>query len=142
MPTTSTPGTRNLYRAGVGTRFDAVGRVLGGVFGLGELPRLNEAYDHLCARWADGDTTIDIVGFSRGAATTLDFCHIIQERKIRKPGTDVVVEANPKIRFLGVWDVVAAFGLANLGATRSEHRAPFDVTKSESAVCVPRAGAR
>ncbi len=110
-------GTKNLYRAGVGTRFDVIGRVAGGVFGLGELPRLNEAYDHLCARWADGDTTIDIVGFSRGAATTLDFCHLIQERKIRKPGTDVVVEAKPRIRFLGVWDVVAAFGLANLGAT-------------------------
>jgi hypothetical protein len=108
-------GTRNLYVAGVGTRFDVIGRVLGGVFGLGELPRLNEAYTHLCERWAEGDTIIDIVGFSRGAATTLDFCHIIQDRKIRKPGTDVVVDANPKVRFLGVWDVVAAFGLANLG---------------------------
>ncbi len=105
----------NFYVAGVGTRFDAVGRVVGGVFGVGELPRLNEAYDHLCRRWAEGDTTIDIVGFSRGAATTLDFCHIIQSRKIRKPGADTVVEPNPRIRFLGVWDVVAAFGLANLG---------------------------
>ena len=28
-----------------------------------------------------------------------------------------MVEPNPKIRFLGVWDVVAAFGLANLGNT-------------------------
>ena len=28
-----------------------------------------------------------------------------------------MVEPNPKIRFLGVWDVVAGFGLANLGNT-------------------------
>ena len=108
-------GTDDFYRAGVGTRFGVVGKVLGGAFGLGELPRLNEAYDHLCATWANGDRVIDIVGFSRGAATTLDFCHIIQERGIRAPGTDRVVDANPQIRFLGVWDVVAAFGIANLG---------------------------
>jgi hypothetical protein len=108
---------RDCYKAGVGTRLGIIGRIVGGGFGAGELVRLNEAYDQLCLAWADGDHTIDIVGFSRGAATTLDFCHIIQDRGIRKPGIDVVVEAAPQIRFLGVWDVVAAFGLANLGAT-------------------------
>ena len=110
-------GTSDLYKAGVGTRFDLVGRVAGGVFGLGELVRINEAYDHLCRAWADGDHIIDIVGFSRGAATTLDFCHCIQERGIKRPQSDDVIEPSPKIRFLGVWDVVAAFGLANLGNT-------------------------
>ena len=108
-------GTKPFYVAGVGTRYDFVGRALGGVFGLGELPRIQEAYRHLCEAWASGDTVIDIVGFSRGAATTLDFCHYLQERGIRKPGTEEVVEPNPEIRFLGIWDVVAAFGLANLG---------------------------
>jgi uncharacterized protein (DUF2235 family) len=108
-------GTHDFYVAGVGTRFEALGRILGGAFGLGELPRLNEAYDHLCEQWAAGDHVIDIVGFSRGAATTLDFCHIIRDRRIRRPHSDTVVESNPEIRFLGVWDVVAAFGLANLG---------------------------
>ena len=34
-----------------------------------------------------------------------------------KPGTDEIVEPQPQIRFLGVWDVVGAFGLANLGNT-------------------------
>src|SRR5690349_20686993 len=68
-------GTNDFYLAGVGTRFDLIGRVLGGVFGLGELPRLDEAYEHLCQAWADGDHPIDVIGFSRGAATTLDFCH-------------------------------------------------------------------
>jgi uncharacterized protein (DUF2235 family) len=109
-------GTDDFYLAGVGTRLKLIGRIFGGVFGLGELPRINEAYDHLCKRWAAGDHVIDIVGFSRGAATTLDFCHRIQEDGIRRPGSDDVVEPNPRIRFLGVWDVVAAFGLANLGA--------------------------
>jgi hypothetical protein len=109
--------TNDFYVSGVGTRLDKIGKIFGGVFGLGALPRINEAYDHLCKAWADGDHTIDIIGFSRGAATTLDFCHKIQERGIRKPGSNDVVEPNPKIRFLGVWDVVAAFGLANLGNT-------------------------
>ena len=108
-------GTNDFYLKGVGTRFGAIGKALGGAFGLGELPRINEAYDQLCKNWAAGDTTIDIVGFSRGAATTLDFCHCVMQRGIRKPGSDAVVEPRPRIRFLGVWDVVAAFGLGNLG---------------------------
>jgi hypothetical protein len=108
---------RDVYLAGVGTRLGGVGRALGGVFGLGSHTRLNEAYEHLCKAWDEGERDIDIVGFSRGAATTLDFCHCIQERGIRRPGTKDVVEAEPRIRFLGVWDVVAAFGLANLGNT-------------------------
>ena len=99
------------YWAGVGTRLGVVGKVIGGVFGAGELPRLEEAYDQLCAAWAAGDRVIDIVGFSRGAATTLDFCHLIESRGIRG------IEPHPRIRFLGIWDVVASFGLANLGAT-------------------------
>jgi hypothetical protein len=41
----------------------------------------------------------------------------VLDRGIRKPGTTVVVEPKPTIRFLGVWDIVAAFGLANLGVT-------------------------
>lgn len=110
-------GTDDLYVQGVGTRWDLVGRIIGGFFGAGELPRLDEAYQHLCKNWAKGDHVIDVVGFSRGAATTLDFCHRIQERGICQPGTDVVVEPTPEIRFLGVWDIVAAFGLANLGNT-------------------------
>src|SRR3954466_13908314 len=108
--------TDDFYVPGVGTRWDIAGKIAGGVFGLGELPRINEAYERLCQNWAKDDRTINIIGFSRGAATTLDFCHRIQDRGIRAPGTDTVVEPNPAINFLGVWDVVGAFGLANLGA--------------------------
>ena len=107
------------YVAGVGTRWDTIGAVFGGMFGLGELPRLEEAYDALCGNWARAsdaeDRAIDIVGFSRGAATALDFCHMVQDRGVRDPGSQVVVEPAPRIRFLGLWDIVASFGLANLG---------------------------
>src|SRR5215212_5000419 len=104
------------YVAGVGTRLKWLGHVIGGAFGAGELPRLNEAYKRLCENWDGGDQIIDVVGFSRGAATTLDFCHLLQSRGIRAPGNDdVVLEPNPKIRFVGVWDVVPAFGLGFLG---------------------------
>ena len=110
-------GTKDFYVEGVGTRFDLLGKIAGGFFGLGEITRIDEAYDHLCEQWAAGDKVIDICGFSRGAATTLDFCQRIKVKGIRKPGTDEVVEPTPQIRFVGVWDVVGAFGLANLGFT-------------------------
>jgi uncharacterized protein (DUF2235 family) len=125
----------DFYVPGVGTRFKAIGRALGGVFGLGELPRINEAYEALCKAWDQGERDIDIVGFSRGAATTLDFCHCIQARGIRKPGSDQVVEPSPKIRFLGVWDVVASFGLANLGNTALNIGHHLSLPKSNLQYC-------
>jgi type VI secretion system (T6SS) phospholipase Tle1-like effector len=111
-------GKKQYYVEGVGTRWDVLGAALGGVFGLGERPRLDEAYAQLCATWTapgGGDQIIDIIGFSRGSATALDFCHRIQDDGIKDPRSNAVVEASPKIRFLGLWDVVASFGLANLG---------------------------
>jgi hypothetical protein len=109
-------GGDQFYVQGVGTRLKWLGQVIGGAFGAGELPRLNEAYNALCENWQDGDQLIDIVGFSRGAATTLDFCHLVQRRGIQDPhDEDVVVEKNPRIRFVGLWDVVPAFGLGFLG---------------------------
>lgn len=111
----SRSNTNDFYVAGIGTRYELAGKIIGGMFGLGEEARINEAYDQLCENWADGDQIIDIVGFSRGAATTLDFCHLIQDRGIRQPGEEDVIEAQPQIRFVGVWDVVAAFGLGFLG---------------------------
>jgi hypothetical protein len=111
----SRSNTNDFYVEGIGTRHELAGKIIGGMFGLGEVARINEAYDRLCQNWVNGDRTIDIIGFSRGAATTLDFCHLIQARGIREPGTEDVIEAQPQIRFVGVWDVVAAFGLGFLG---------------------------
>ena len=99
-------GDKDFYVEGVGTRFDLLGKLVGGFFGMGELTRINEAYDHLCEQWAKGDRDIDVVGFSRGAATTLDFCQRIKSDGIRQPNSNVVVEPDPHIRFVGVWDVV------------------------------------
>ena len=110
-------GVQECYVAGIGTRHKLIGRIIGGAFGAGELPRLNEAYDRLCENWVGGDEVVDIIGFSRGAATVLDFCHLVQDRGIRRPGTNNVVEPNPMIRFVGVWDVVPAFGLGFFGNT-------------------------
>jgi len=110
-------GRPEFYVSGVGTRHKAIGRVLGGVFGLGELTRIEEGYKQLCREWiaTSGKAPIDIVGFSRGAATALDFCHYLLDHGIRNPDTGSQVADAPEIRFLGLWDVVAAFGLANLG---------------------------
>lgn len=46
-----------------------------------------------------GDSTVDIVGFSRGAALAISFANEIAEHM---PGVS--------IRFIGVWDVVGQFG--------------------------------
>jgi uncharacterized protein (DUF2235 family) len=108
-------GQPQFYAVGLGARTGDLAHYLEGAFGLGELVRLENAYDALCAAWSGGDHLIDIVGFSRGAATTLDFCRMIQNRGIRQPHSQTVVEPNPQIRFLGVWDVVDGFGLGCLG---------------------------
>jgi uncharacterized protein (DUF2235 family) len=108
---TANSGTNDYYVAGIGTRLGIVGRAIGGAFGAGELPRLEEAYDRLCENWAHGDTVVDVVGFSRGAATTLDFCNLVAHRGVRAPKSHKVVEKSPTFRFIGLWDVVGAFGL-------------------------------
>jgi len=131
----SRSGTDDFYVAGVGTRVGVIGAFFGGAFGLGEQPRLDEAYDHLCSAWAKGDHIIDVVGFSRGAATTLDFVSLVQGRGIRRPGTDDVVEPNPEIRFVGVWDVVGAFGLACLGNVALDFGHHLSLPKSRLKYC-------
>ena len=123
------------YVAGVGTRWDKVGAIFGGAFGLGVLPRLNEAYRALCTNWDAGDPKIDIVGFSRGAATALDFVHMVQERGIRRPTSDDVVEPTPTIRFLGLWDIVASFGLANLGNAALNFGHHLEIPKTSLDYC-------
>ncbi|MGH7774075.1 MAG: phospholipase effector Tle1 domain-containing protein, partial [Candidatus Binatia bacterium] len=85
--------------------------VLGGAFGVGGKERINEAISHLSQSCANGDRAIDIVGFSRGAALALHFANTIAHRGILDPETGKVTEPHPKIRFLGLWDVVAAFGI-------------------------------
>ncbi len=97
------------YLAGVGTRKGTAGDVLGGLFGFGGRTRINEMYDQLCENYANGDKVIDIIGFSRGAALAVHFANKLSEDQIQLPdGT----KAPAKVRFLGLWDVVASFGLS------------------------------
>lgn len=99
------------YTNGVGTRFGRIGRIIGGAFGVGGQDRINEALDHLRARLAAGDATVDVVGFSRGAALAIAFTNRVYKQVI-----DPRTGKPPVIRFLGLWDVVGSFGIPiNLG---------------------------
>lgn len=102
------------YTNGVGTRFGVMGRFVGGAFGIGGQDRINDALGHLRNRLAAGDRTIDIVGFSRGAALAIAFAN-----RLTSKVTDPATGKAPRIRFLGLWDLVGAFGIPiNLGPIR------------------------
>ena len=104
-------GTNGYYTNGVGTRFGMIGRIFGGAFGVGGHDRINDALNHLRVRLAAGDTAIDVVGFSRGAALALAFTN-----RAHKQVIDPRTGKSPVIRFVGVWDVVGSFGIPiNLG---------------------------
>ena len=103
-------GTRNVYAAGVGTRFGLLGRLVGGVFGAGGFSRLDDMYRSLCANYVAGHTRINLVGFSRGAALALDFANRVAKRGIvDDSGRSVTRE--PVIDFIGLFDIVGSFGI-------------------------------
>lgn len=122
------------YLQGVGTRFSLIGRLIGGAFGTGAKWRIRKMYRRLCERYHGGDTDIDLIGFSRGAATAVHFANVIAERGIPHPGGPRyaawhydrllgwswrMLKASPPaddrrappIRFLGLFDTVASIGL-------------------------------
>src|SRR5438132_9740581 len=101
----------NRYLTGVGTCTSLLGHLAGGLFGAGEGEKVDEAYGYLKAAFAH-DPIIDMVRFSRGAATALDFANRVYKARLKDAlGREVA----PTIRLLGLWDVVAAFGIASLG---------------------------
>ncbi|HYJ41565.1 MAG TPA: DUF2235 domain-containing protein, partial [Steroidobacteraceae bacterium] len=88
------------------------GKFAGGAFGVGGHERIEEAKRDVAKQFADGDREIDITGFSRGAAIAVHFANVLADEGVSING---VIE-KPAVRFLGVWDVVAAFGIPiNLG---------------------------
>ena len=104
-------GPKYFYK-GVGTKHGTIGKFLGGAFGVGGHDRIEDAQNHLAKQFAAGDRAIDIVGFSRGAALAVHFANVIGDEGVKVNGT----REKPLIRFLGVWDIVAAFGIPiNLG---------------------------
>jgi len=112
------------YYPGVGS---AVGtRALGGLTGLGGQLRLEKAYQDFLRNYQSGDTDIDIIGFSRGAALARAFANLIYERgdgSGKETITTPIGKGNtisrtvygkpcriPEIRYVGLFDSVASFG--------------------------------
>jgi hypothetical protein len=138
------------YLQGVGTRFGFVGRLVGGAFGVGAKSRVRWMYRRLCERYHGGDTDIDLIGFSRGAATAVHFANVIATRGISrpdgpkylawhydgllgwswrmpKPPVAPSVDHAPPIRFLGLFDTVASIGIP-LGRLRNRPTRRWKVT--------------
>jgi uncharacterized protein (DUF2235 family) len=99
-------GTKFFYK-GVGTKHGTLGKFLGGAFGVGGHERIEDAKRDLARQLAAGDRDIDIVGFSRGAALAVHFANVVGDDGVEVNG----VKEKPAVRFLGVFDVVAAFGI-------------------------------
>ena len=103
--------TKHFYK-GVGTKHGTAGKFFGGAFGVGGHDRIAVAKSDVAKQLAAGDRHIDIVGFSRGAALAAHFANVIADDGVRVNG----VRERPTVRFLGVFDLVAAFGIPiNLG---------------------------
>jgi uncharacterized protein (DUF2235 family) len=91
----------SLYAKGIGTRARTFfGRGPAEAFGIGGHRRVRQAIDRLENNLDAGDRIVDIVGFSRGAALALSFANEIDSKL---PGVE--------IRFVGVFDLVAQFGV-------------------------------
>jgi uncharacterized protein (DUF2235 family) len=91
----------SLYLKGIGTRAKTfIGRGPAEAFGLGGHRRIRQAMDRLENNMEAGDSIVDVVGFSRGAALAISFAN---EIATKLPGVS--------IRFVGVFDLVAQFGL-------------------------------
>lgn len=102
-------GTKYFYK-GVGTRHGKLGKLMGGAFGVGGRDRIEDATENLIAQLAAGDEQVDIIGFSRGAALAVHFANVVAAGvAVARGGRTETVR--PAIRFLGVWDIVAAFGI-------------------------------
>lgn len=94
------------YVNGVGNRFGRTGRIVGGLVGAGARDRVREMIEILTQNFEDGDTEVNVIGFSRGAAIAVHFCNKI-DKGIKVRGEKV----KPMVRFLGLWDIVPAFGI-------------------------------
>src|SRR6185503_2275500 len=91
----------SLYLKGIGRRAKTfIGRGAAEAFGLGGHHRIRQAMERLEDNTDAGDSTIDIAGFSRGAALAISFANEVQQKM-----------PDASIRFVGVFDVVAQFGL-------------------------------
>lgn len=92
--------TGSLYLKGIGTMARTrLGEHVAMAFGIGGHKRVRLAMERLENNFDAGDTDVDVVGFSRGAAVAVSFANTLAKRF-----PDV------RIRFIGLWDVVGQFG--------------------------------
>lgn len=96
----------NHYQRGVGAA-GLLRKALGTVTGFGGRTFVRRALGKLQDNIERGDTTIDVVGFSRGAALALDFVNEIAKGKAKLNDGSI-----PAVRFLGIFDCVPSFGIA------------------------------
>jgi uncharacterized protein (DUF2235 family) len=96
------------FSAAAASRVGLVGKLIGGALGTSAADQVRTAFDDLCRAYQDGDRTVDIVGFSRGADLALRFISMIHERGIRDPQSGRPLAKNVPIRFVGLWDAVTA----------------------------------
>jgi len=90
----------SLYLKGIGTRARSfVGDRAAEAFGIGGHRRVRQAIDRLENNFETGDTVVDVIGFSRGAALAVSFANELAGKLPRV-----------SIRFMGLWDVIGQFG--------------------------------
>lgn len=99
------------YTSGVGTRYGVLGKYIGGVTGSGATCRVDEQFSILKKNFKKGDTDIDIVGYSRGASIARMFVQRIEKNFHQLEKNNSPLEIPPAVRFLGLFDTVASFGI-------------------------------
>ncbi|MEL6384222.1 MAG: DUF2235 domain-containing protein [Cyanobacteria bacterium J06626_18] len=105
-------GIRAEYFPGVGSSVRITNRIVGGAFGVGASRVINTAFRKLKDHYRQGDPVIDVVGYSRGAAlarafadkTFKDFDELVDKK-------GQTLAEPPEIRFIGLFDTVASFGV-------------------------------
>ena len=113
---TSDRRVENVYAGGVGSSASGLLGILnipGKVTGLGGRAIIDGMYDQLVKNFKKGQKGVVIVGFSRGAALSREFAHVILERGDPinyKKGNKPQGKA-PDITFMALFDTVYSFDL-------------------------------
>jgi RHS repeat-associated protein len=102
---------RKPYYRGVGSNW--LTKIPCGVTGCGGHKRIRWASSDLATIWQEGDHKIDIIGFSRGAAIGRAWANVIDREGILDRRTGKTIK--PSIRFMGLFDTVASFGIPGNG---------------------------
>ncbi len=130
------------YMAGVG-RSDAASGIRAGAIDLVDARTARTRVDHMleqltrtvsapesAGRWLD----VDVIGFSRGAAMARDFANRVAQRI--DSGAWERLGACVRLRFLGLWDTVAQFGIGGILDAAWDLAVPTQVAYAAHAVAL------